>query len=158
LTPIGLPSYAKAQPMTLADKPLTLTIELEKTAPIGELTFALSGVIPKYNYTLNKADIDAATKLKAEAAKAAADLAKLLDDAKKKAAAAPKEQKAEADKVVAEAAEKVKSADAAKKAVDVRADAVIKAGTVKSIINVPVVSTLVTLKITEPAKKETAKK
>jgi len=158
LTPIGLPTYAKAQPLTVADKPMTLTIELDKAAPVGELTFAVSGVIPKFNYSLNKTDIEAATKLKAEAAKAAADVTKSLDEAKKKAAAAPKEQKAAADKVVVEVAEKVKSADAAKKAVDVRADAVIKAGTAKSINNVPVVSTLVTLKITEPAKKETAKK
>jgi hypothetical protein len=158
LTPIGLPSYAKSQPITVADKPVKLSIELDKGAPVGELTFAVSGVIPKYGYARDKADVDAAKKRKDDAAKAAADVAKLIDEAKKKAAAMPKEKKAEADKLLAEAAEKSKQAEAARKAVDAQADAVVKAGASKTITNVPVVSTLITLKITEPVKKETAKK
>jgi hypothetical protein len=158
LTPIGLPSYAKAQAVTVADKPMKLSIELDKAAPLGELTFAVSGVIPKYNYARDKADVDAAKKRKDEAAKAAADVAKLVDEAKKKAAAMPKEKKAEGDKLVAEAAEKSKQAEAARKAIDAQAEAVVKAGTSKSINNVPVVSTLVTLKITEPVKKDPSKK
>lgn len=158
LTPIGLPTYAKVQAITVADKPMKLSIDLDKAAPLGELTFAVSGVIPKYNYARDKADVEAAKKLKDDAAKAAADVAKLVEEAKKKAAALPKEKKAEGDKLVAEATEKAKQAEAARKAIDAQADAIIKAGTAKSINNVPVVSTLVTLKITEPVKKETAKK
>src|SRR5690606_23615569 len=100
LSPIGLPAYAKAAPVTVADKPMTLTIELDKAAPVGELTFAVSGVIPKYNYTRNKTDIELANQQKAEAGKAAAAVAKLVEEAKKKAAAMPKEKKADADKLV----------------------------------------------------------
>jgi hypothetical protein len=161
LTPVGLPSYAKASQnngVTVADKEVKLTIDLDKGAPLGELTFAVSGVIPRYNYALDKATVEAANKRKDEAAKAAADVAKAVDEAKKKAAALPKEKKAEGDKTVADATEKAKQADAAKKAVEAQAAAVAKLGQSKSIQNVPVVSTLVTLKITEPEKKDEKKK
>jgi hypothetical protein len=158
LTPIGLPPYAKAQPVTVGDKEMTLTIELDKDAPVGELTFALSGVIPKFNYARDKADVDDAAKRKDEATKAAADLMKVLDEAKKTAAAAPKDKKAEADQAVVAAAEKVKQADVAKKAIEAHAAALTKAGQAKSVNNVPVVSTLISLKITEPPPKPDGEK
>lgn len=158
LTPIGLPTFAKSQPITVNDKEVKLSIDLDKDSPVGELTFAVSGTIPKYNYALDKSLIDAANKRKDDAAKAAADVTKSMDEMKKKAAAMPKEKKAEADKLVAEATEKTKQADAAKKAIEAQAAAVAKLGTAKSINNVPVVSSLITLKITEPVKKDDKKK
>jgi hypothetical protein len=157
LTPIGLPPYAKAQAVTVGDKEMTLTIELDKNAPVGELTFALSGVIPKFNYARDKADVDDAAKRKDAAAQAAADLAKIVEEAKKQAAATPPEKKAEADQAVVAAAEKVKQADAAKKVIDAQAAALAKAGQSKTVNNVPVVSTLITLTITGPTANDTKK-
>jgi hypothetical protein len=160
LNPIGLPAYAKMQPLTLnaADKDGKVTIELDNGAPVGELSFALSAVVAKVQYARNKSDVDAAEQLKKDAAKAAAAMTEAAAEAKKKAAAAPKEKKAEADKAAADAAEAAKKADAAKKALDARADAVVKAGQMKTIQNVPIASTHVTLKITEPPPKTSAKK
>lgn len=153
LTPIGLPTYAKAAAVTVGEKEMTLTIDVDAGAPVGEFTFALSGVIPKYSYVRNEADLAAATKRKDEATQAAANFAKLVDETRKQAAAAPKEKKAEADQAVVLAAENVKKADLAKKAVEAQALAVTKSAVAKSINNVPIVSTLITLKVVEPQPK-----
>jgi hypothetical protein len=150
LTPIGLPSYAKAATVVVGEKEMTLTIEVDKSAPLGELTFAISGVIPKYNYTRNKNDIDDAAKRTEAAAQAAAALAKEIDRAKAQAAAASKEKKAEADQALAAATEKMKKAADAKKVIDLQAAAVTRAGQVKAVTNVPVVSTLMVLDIVDP--------
>src|SRR5262249_48200350 len=142
----------------VGEKEMTLTIDINKDAPVGELTFAISGVIPKYDYARNKADMDEANRRKDEATQAAADLAKTVDEAKKMAAAAPKDKKAEFDQAVVAAAEKVKQAAVTKKAIDTYAAALVRAGQAKSVNNVPVVSTLITLKITEPAPKVAGEK
>src|SRR5262249_29886574 len=112
----------------------------------------------KFNYNRDKSAVEALNKSKADAAKAAAAMSDAATKAKAEAAKAPKEKKADFDKAAAEAADKAKQADAAQKAIAARADAAVKAGTGKSINNVPVISTLVTLKITEPAPKEDTKK
>lgn len=155
LSALGLPPYAKVQPTTYApaDKDPKVTVELDKGCPVGELSFAMTGVVPKFTYNRDKAAIETLNKAKADAAKAATVVAEAAAKAKKDATAAPKEKKADADKVAAEAAEKAKQADAAAKALATRADAAVKAGTGKAVTNVPVVSTVVTLKITEPAPK-----
>lgn len=150
LTPIGLPSYAKAQTVVVGEKEMTLTIEVDKSAPLGKLTFAISGVIPKYDYTRNKNDIDDAAKRTEAAAQAAAALAKEINEAKAQAAAAPKEKKAEAEQAIAAATEKMKKAADAKKVIDLQAAAVTRAGQVKAVTNVPVVSTLMVLDIVDP--------
>lgn len=160
LTPIGLPSYVKTAAVTVGEKEMTLSLDVSKDAPVGELTFALSGVIPKFNYARDKAAVEEANKRKDEATQAAAELAKAVDEAKKLAAAVAKDKdkKAEADQAVAVAAEKVKQAAVAKKAIDAYAAAMTRAGQPKSVNNVPVVSTLITLKITDPAPKVAGEK
>lgn len=159
LSALGLPPYAKVAPTTYApaDKDPKVTVELEKDSPLGELSFAMTGVVPKFTYNRDKSAVEALNKTKADAAKAAAAMTEAANKAKKDAAAAPKEKKADADKAAAEAAEKAKQAEAAAKAVAARADAAVKAGTGKAVTNVPVVSTVVTLKITEPAPKAAKK-
>ncbi len=150
LTPIGLPPFAKAPAVVVGSEEQTLTIDIDKNAPFGELTFALSGVIPKFNYALNKADVEAAVKLKEAAAQAFADRSKALDEAKKIAASAT-DNKADADKGVTEATELLKRAEASKKAIEATSAAIAKAGQPKSVNNVPVVSSLIHLDITDPS-------
>jgi hypothetical protein len=160
LTPLGLPPYAKVAQATFnpADKNPSITVELDKAAPVGEISFALTGVVPKFTYNRDKSAVETVNKVKADAAKAAAAMTEVATKAKAAAAAAPKEKKPDADKLAAEAAEKAKLADAANKAIAARADAVVKAGTAKAVTNVPIISTVVTLKVTAPAPKEDPKK
>lgn len=150
LTPIGLPTYAKAAAVVVGAKEMTLTIDVDKNAPPGELTFAISGVIPKYNYARDKADVDDALKRKDAAAAAILELTKVVDEAKKRALAAPKEKKGEADQKVVAATEMIKKAEASRKAIDAWAAAMTRSGQPKPVTNVPVVSTLITLKIVDP--------
>lgn len=159
LSALGLPPYAKVTATTynVADKDPKVTVELDKDCPIGELSFAMTGVVPKFTYNRDKSAVEALNKTKADAAKASTAVAEAAAKAKKDAAAAPKEKKADADKAAADAVDKAKQADAAQKAIAARTDAAVKAGTGKSVQNVPVISTVVTLKITEPAPKEDKK-
>ncbi len=150
LTPIGLPSFAKVQAVVVGSEEQTLTIEIDKSAPLGDLTFALSGVIPKFNYALNKVDVEAAAKKKEAAAQAFAYRSKALDEAKKIAAAAV-DNKADADKAVTETTELLKRAEASKKSIEAMSATIAKAGQSKSVNNVPVVSTLIHLRITDPS-------
>lgn len=160
LNPIGLPTYAKMQQVTLnaGDKEGKITVEIDNAAPAGELSFALSAVVAKLGYARNKADVEAAEQLKKDAARAAAAMTEAAAAAKKKVAEASKEKKEEAEKAAAAAAEKAKQAEAARKALDARADLVVKAGQMKTIQNVPIASTHVTLKINEPPPKTSSKK
>lgn len=152
LTPIGLPTYAKAAAVIVGEKEMTLTIDVDKDAPPGELTFAISGVIPRFNYARDKADVDDAIKRKDAATAAIQELTKVVDEAKKQAVAAPKEKKAEADQRVVAATEMVKKAEVTRKAIDAWATVMTRSGQPKPVNNVPVVSTLITLKIVdEPA-------
>ena len=150
LTPIGLPPYAKAAAVVVGPKEMTLTLDVDKDAPAGELTFAISGVIPKYSYVRNKADVDEAVKRMDAANNAVMELTKAVDEAKKRALSAPPAKKAEANQLVAAAMEKAKNAEAAKKPIVAWATAMTRSGQPKPVTNVPVVSTLVTLKIVDP--------